>query len=344
MEGAERVHPVRLCRRRVRRRLTAERVGDVRGDDPAAGAARAGEVLLGHHDHVPVRDASGADLTVQRPRRVVDEVGLRLSDSVRAALDATTRDQDRIPRPRVPHRVRPRIAPAALGRIAQQATATARPGDAVLVDVDVVRVVGQAVVAPEVDRLGEHLRIRRVAEVGDPDRPSVAAAAWREGPEIGQVVASRRPARPDIVAAVDAADRVACGKVDEVTHLLQVLRIAVGDDVKAGAAVGIAVFRPEGPDPGAVRLVDVVVTWIERADDQVAADVDVHVLVLPVPVRAEDPGRLERVEDLRIGRVADVDGLEAEAAGDDQDVAAAHLVELALDHLLRPGHAGHVLE
>ena len=84
--------------------------------------------------------------------------------------------------------------------------------------------------------------------------------------------------------------------------------------------------------------------WIERADDQVPADVDVHVLVLPVPVRAEDPGRLERVQDLRAGRVAHVDGLEAEAASDDQNVATAHLVELALDHLLRPGHARDVLE
>ena len=84
--------------------------------------------------------------------------------------------------------------------------------------------------------------------------------------------------------------------------------------------------------------------WIERADDQVAADVDVHVLVLPVPVRAEDLGRLERVEDLQVGRVADVERLEAEAAGDDQDVAAAHLVELALDHLLGAGHARDVLE
>ena len=85
-------------------------------------------------------------------------------------------------------------------------------------------------------------------------------------------------------------------------------------------------------------------TRIERADDQIAADVDVHVLVLPVPVRAEDLWRLEGVEDLHVGRIADVEGLEAEAAGDDQDVAAAHLVELALDHLLGAGHAGDVLE
>jgi len=92
VEGAERVHPVRLRRCRVRGRFAAERVGDVRGDDPAAGAAGAGEVLLGHHDDVAVRDAFGSDLTVQRPGRVVDEVGLLLGDAVRAALDAAGDD------------------------------------------------------------------------------------------------------------------------------------------------------------------------------------------------------------------------------------------------------------
>ena len=172
---------------------------------------------------VPVRNTRGADLTAQRPGRVVDEIGLRLCDPVRAALDATTGDQDRIPRPRVPHRVRPRIAPAALGRVPQQAAAATRPGDAVRIDVDVVRIVGQAVVAPEIDRLGEHLRLRRVPEIGDPDRPAVAAAAGREGPEVREVVPARRPPGPDVVAAVDAADGVTCGQVDEIADLLQVL-------------------------------------------------------------------------------------------------------------------------
>ena len=83
---------------------------------------------------------------------------------------------------------------------------------------------------------------------------------------------------------------------------------------------------------------------IECADDQVAADVDVHVLVLPVTVRAEDLRRLERVEDLHVGRVADIKRLEAEAARDDQDVAAPDLVEFSFDHLLCAGNARDVLE
>ena len=37
-------------------------------------------------------------------------------------------------------------------------------------------------------------------------------------------------------------------------------------------------------------------------------------------------------------------GLEAEPSGDDQDVLAAHFVELALGDALRPGHPGQVLE
>ena len=55
-------------------------------------------------------------------------------------------------------------------------------------------------------------------------------------------------------------------------------------------------------------------------------------------------GRLERVEDLHVGRVADIERLEAEAARDDQDVAARDLVELPFDHLLRAGYARDVLE
>ena len=118
----------------------------------------------------------------------------------------------------------------------------------------------------------------------------------------------------------------------------------VRDDVETGAAARISILRAERADTRAARLVDVVVPWVERADDQVAADVDVHVLVLPVAVRAEDLGRLERVEHPRVGRIADVEGLEAEAAGDDQDVPTSNVVELALDDLRRSGHARDVLE
>ena len=225
-----------------------------------------------------------------------------------------------------------------------QPTATADPCDAPVVDVDVVRVVGQPVVAAEVDRVGEHDRARRVAEIRDPDRPAVAATARREGAQAGLVRAACRASGPDVVALVDAADRVARGQVDEVANLLEVLRIRVRDDVEAGAAAGVPGLRAERADARAAHLVDVVVTRVEGADDQVAADVDVHVLVLPVAVRTEDLGRLERVEHARVGRVADVERLEAEAAGDDQHVPPLRPVELPFDDLRRAGHARHVLE
>ena len=281
---------------------------------------------------------------VERPCRVVDEVRLRLGDAVRSAFDAAAGDEDRIPRSGVSELVRPRIAPPALSCVSHQPTAAADPGDASVVDVHVVRVVGQPVVAAQVDRVGEHDRAGRVPQVGDPDRPAVAAAAGRERAERRLVVAAGRAARPDVVALVDAADGVARGQVDEVTHLLHVLWIGVRDDVETGAAARQPRLRAEGADARAAHLVDVVVTRVERADDQVSAHVDVHVLVLPVTVRAEDLGRLERVEQPRAGRIADVEGLEAEAAGEDQHVPAANLVELALDDLPCSGHTRNVLE
>jgi predicted ribosome-associated RNA-binding protein Tma20 len=75
---------------------------------------------------------------------------------------------------------------------------------------------------------------------------------------------------------------VACGQVDELAHLAQVARVAVRDHEEAAAAVGVAVLRAERADARARGLVVVVVARVERADDQLAAPVDVHVLVLPV--------------------------------------------------------------
>ena len=189
---AQRVEPERVGGRRVRRRLAAERVGDVGRDDPATRVARSREVLLRHDHDVALRNARRADLPVERTRRVVDEVGLRLRDAVRTAFDASSGHEDRIPRPRTADRVRPRIAVTAVGRVAEEAAATARPRDAVLVHVDVVRVVRDPVVAPQVDRVREVDRLLRVAEVGDPDGSPVTAPAGGERPECGLVVAASR--------------------------------------------------------------------------------------------------------------------------------------------------------
>ena len=91
------------------------------------------------------------------------------------------------------------------------------------------------------------------------------------------------------------------------------------------------------PDAGAAHLVDVGVPRIERTDDEFAAPVDVHVLVLPIAVRAEDVRGLECVEKLRPGRIADVQRLEAEPTREDQHVPTAGAVELALDDHARSG-------
>src|SRR5215212_375488 len=87
-------------------------------------------------------------------------------------------------------------------RVAEQAAATADPGDAVAVDVDVVRIVGQPIVAPEVDRFRVRLRVRGILEVRYPDRAAVAPSAGRERPQVREVVPPRRPARPHVVAAI----------------------------------------------------------------------------------------------------------------------------------------------
>jgi hypothetical protein len=105
----------------------------------------------------------------------VDEVGLRLRDAVIAPGQRAAGDEDGVPGGRAAHGIGPRIAPLAARRIARQAATATDPGDPLRVDVDVVRIVGQAVVAAEIDRIGERLRMRRVPEVGDPDRAAVSS-------------------------------------------------------------------------------------------------------------------------------------------------------------------------
>jgi hypothetical protein len=72
------------------------------------------------------------------------------------------------------------------------------------------------------------------------------------------------------------------------------------------------------------------VAGIERADDQLALAVDLHVLVLPVAVLAEDLGWLERVQRLRVRRVLDVIDAEPVGPGGHEHVPAHDGVELAL--------------
>ncbi len=180
----------------------------------------------------------------------------------------------------------------------------------------------------------------RIREVCDPDRTTVASAARCERPEVPLVVAARRPAGPDVMTVLDATRSVAGRQLDEVTDLREVRWIGVRDDVETGAAARVA----RGAGAGTARLVDVDVPRVERADDQLAPHVEVHVLVLPVAVRTEDLRRLERVEQLRRLRVADVVGLEAVAAGRDQDLSIADRVELALHDLSRVRDAADVVQ
>ena len=338
------------------------RVGDVRQHDAAAVAAavrRPGEVLLRPDQHVAALDAVGLHRAVRRAARVVHQHhGLR---GAVVALDgrvvprhAATGDEDRVERRRPADPVLVRVAVLAGGGVAAQAAAAGDPGDAPLVLIDVVRVVGVAVVAPQVDRLVGDDRLRRIAQVGDPDRPAVAdqpvlharkAGALRDDrTQVVLVVTARGAAGPDVLAVLDAARGVAGRQRHEVAHLRQVRRVRVGDDEEAAAAVGVAHCEPVVVGAARGDRVGLVVPRVERTDDQVALRVELHVLVLPVAVGRVDPGRHERVEELRVRCVGDVVRLEAEAAGDDEDVALADAVELAFGDAGGIGRAVHVLE
>ena len=119
-----------------------------------------------------------------------------------------------------------------------------------------------------------------------------------------------------------------------------VARVLVGDDVEpAACSSGSRCCRWPGRGPiGTVR-----VARIERADDQLALRVQLHVLVLPVAALGEIV-RDELVQQHRILRVLDVVRLEAEAARDDENVVTAHAVELALGDPGRPRDPRQILQ
>ena len=243
-----------------------------------------------------------------------------------------------------------RVAVAPARGVAADPAAAADPRDPARVLVHVVGVVRVAVVAPEVDRPLGHARVGGVAEVGDPDRPAVAhqpvvdarrlrRVGLDDRPEPVEVVAPRRPAGPDVPAAPDAARRVPRRQLDEVADLLEVGRIGVGDDVEAAAAGGDA-----GAAAGRARAERRVgVPRVERADDELAARVELHVLVLPVAVRGE-VGRQEGVQRLRVRGIAHVERAEAEAPRDHEHLAAPDGVELALGDAPGVRHPRDVLQ
>ena len=202
MEGVQRLHAVRRRRRGVHRRLAARRVRDVGQHEAPHLIAGAVEVLLGADQDVARRHALRPDAAVRGPPRVVHEHRLGMVHAAHAAAG----DEDRVPGVRVADQVRERIAVAALRRVAADAATAADPRDAL------ARRPGRRASSPSPGRCAtgrsgcrrpsacDGLR-RSVTQIG----PPVTAASRRERSEIGEVVAPGRPARPDEVAAIDAA-------------------------------------------------------------------------------------------------------------------------------------------
>jgi hypothetical protein len=83
---------------------------------------------------------------------------------------------------------------------------------------------------------------------------------------------------------------------------------------------------------------------VQGPDDELAADVDLHVLVLPVALGTEHLGRLVRVQQLGRGGIGDVIGAEAVPPRGQQDLPAGDRVELALHDIRRVRHTADVLE
>ena len=154
------------------RRLAAPRVREV-GDDQAAVARAVGSL---NSSSVPMRMFPRA---IPAPSRTLPSGRHELCMNIVSGslTPPTPPPATRIGSHGVASRRRfdERVAVHALGGVAADAAAAAHPGDALVVDLDVVRVVGQPVVAVQVDRVAEDLRLARVAQVGDPDRPAVAA-------------------------------------------------------------------------------------------------------------------------------------------------------------------------
>ncbi len=238
--GRDRLHAIRRGGRGVQARLTAPRVRQVGDHELAVVGARVVELLLGAEQDVPVLDATGVDLLVRRAQRVVHEDDVRAHDAGHAA----TGDEDRVPRAREARRVGLRVAIAAARGVAADTAATGDPGDALSVDLDVMRVVGDAVVAVQVDRRAEDLRLVRVAHVGDPHGATVTAAARRARAEPVEVGATGGAAGPQEVAVIDAGRRMARRQLDEIADRDRLARVGVGDDEDAGRAArggGVAV-------------------------------------------------------------------------------------------------------
>lgn len=220
--------------------------------------------------------------------------------------------RDRLVRRRAAELVRQRVAVHAAGPVAAHAAAAGHPGHAVVVHLDVVHVVGLAVVAGQLDRLGVHLRVLRVADVGDPDRPPAPLRRLVGG--------LRRATRPQVAAAVDAAGGVPGGRL-HVADDLRRFGLRDVDDVDAGLP-GLR------GTPERAR--------IAGQEHQLADRVDLGVLGLPQPRQADLPDQLRRGRVL--GQVVD---LQAELAGDDHDVAAAVVEEVDRDGV---GGIGHVAD
>src|SRR3569833_3722999 len=138
-----------------------------RGDrQDAVARAAVDEVLLRRVDQVLAAPGAVTDAVAGRVVAVVHEPRGR-----RRLGDATTRVRERLVRRRAADLVRQRVAVHPVGPVAAHAAAPGHPGHAVAVHLDVVHVVGLAVVAGQLDRLRVHLREPRVADVGAPDRP-----------------------------------------------------------------------------------------------------------------------------------------------------------------------------
>ena len=252
-------------------RLAAERVGDVDGDDAAALVTRLGEVLLGHDRRRCPRRTPAARISPPSGRSELwmKSVG-GCATPFGAARDAATGDEHRVPRVRPAPLVGARIAPHALRRVAEQAAAARRPGDALGVDVDVMGVVGgrrrcgrgRSAARKTFGLAG--LR-RSVTQIGRPSpRPPGVNGPRRRDRRDERGRRSRRTGSRRCRRGVTGR------QLDEAPTCSRFRRVRVGDDVEARRGTSGCGSSPPACRCRGSRLVDVVVTRIERADDQLA--------------------------------------------------------------------------
>ena len=173
----------------------------------------------------------------------------------------------------------------ARGPVATHATRARYPGDTHGVDLNVVGVIGLAVVAAEVDRLGARQRVQRVGDVRAVDgTPDVVGG-------LDQRVRARAGG-PDDLAVVDARRGVAGGQ-QERGELLDVPQVRDVDDLHLAEREDVA---GDGRRREPAR--------VAADEQQLAPAVDVDVLVLP------DEHRQEAAQDRPAG-VRDVVGVHA---------------------------------